>query len=444
MSRRLIAVLFWLALLPAGAESPRGFESTGWAGQQEAVQAILSRLPAETRVHAAGYLEQVNSLTPSIQQPEVLRKFCAARKAWARAGPAMVSRLAPFLQSDKPWERFQAAMLLGGTHSPEAITVLKARAEVESHLDVSHALQAALAELGDRTVERVRSLVAAQRAERDRGREMAASGGYDARARRAPEIRCCHLIELVCNVHRPEVVPLQKKLAGDDGALGETHRAAEFYLLADLDLLTPAQRRRYKLISGAPRVVTKSFRRSEQNGLAQRLLRYPQLRGMKDVAIQSRINEELRLAIEPATLPLLSPIDGVYDQERTFRVGRLDDRYLSVRYTGWGRHRGNSSVDHFCAARTIELKTGRVLELSDLFWPGRDYLTRLKTLATPAVTEWMGTDPGPDFFRRSPGFYLTPEKLVLFDLLGLNHDLDIPIRLADLEDLALPQGPLRR
>lgn len=421
----LVCLLLLLLLLPARAEPEPSFDSD-WGGRQEAEQAILKALPSELGQAARGYLEQAHQVTPDIHRESLLQKFRQARREWARVGPQAIAQLTPFLGSDQPWERYEAALLLGGTHSAAAIPPLRARLEEEKHRDVGYALNAALAELGDETTRRIQALVAAERAERDRGRAMPRT--LDARARRSPEIRCCHLIELVCGVHRPEVVALDH-LAGDDGALGETHGACRFYLLNDL-------------AGSEPRVVTKGFRRTEQNGLARVLYRYPAVRGLADPKLQSRINRELRAAFVPARLPQLSPRDGIYETERTFRVGRLDERYLSVRYTGWGRHRGSSSTTRFFAARTIDLRTGRTFELRDLFLQHADYMDRLRTLAEPIMARSMGADPGPTFMRNTPGFYLTPKKLVLFDLFRDGTDQDVPIEASQLSDLADKEGPL--
>lgn len=205
-------------------------------------------------------------------------------------------------------------------------------------------------------------------------------------------------------------------------------------LLLLLLLLLPA--------SAEPEVVTKGWRRTEQAGRVVMVYRYPQLRGLANAELESAINRILREAGEPGRMTELSPLDGIYDLQRTFRIGRLDDRYLSVSYTGWGHFRGNSSSDRFATSRTIDLRTGRVLELSDLFWPGSDYLGRLKTLTRPMMAEWMGTDPGSSFFRRPPKFWLTPRKLVLYDFFADHTDHELALEANRLSDLAAPDGPL--
>ncbi len=192
----------------------------------------------------------------------------------------------------------------------------------------------------------------------------------------------------------------------------------------------------------AQELVTKGWSRAE--GLLTQSYRYPQLRGLADRQLEARINQELRTAFEPPRTRNLDPIDGVYDEQRTFRVGRLDAHWVSIRYTGWGHHRGSSSTDHFAAGRTINLRTGEVLTLEGLFWPGLDYRSRLRTLALPAMTRWMGgSDPGPDFMKVSPGFYVTPRKLVLFDFFNNHSDQDIPLEVPVVRDMLAPGGPWR-
>lgn len=163
---------------------------------------------------------------------------------------------------------------------------------------------------------------------------------------------------------------------------------------------------------------------------------------MLDERVQGRINWELKSAFAPGEPLQVSSHDGDYHEERSFEVGRLDEDYLSVHYTGWGKHRGNSSRNRLFAARTIDLRSGRVLSLRDLFLPRLDYLERLKALARPRVAQALETDPGERFLARDPGFYLTPQKLVLFNLFRDGTELEVALPRAELSDIAEPNGPL--
>ena len=192
-----------------------------------------------------------------------------------------------------------------------------------------------------------------------------------------------------------------------------------------------------------PRVVSKGSRWTEQRGHVTFSYTYPQLRGMEDRRLQSGVNAELERAFKPQSLrDTLAPPDDHYDEFRDYRVGRLDRHYLSIRYTGWSHFRGSSSHPHLAAGRTVDLRTGRVLQLSDLFKPGSAYMTRLKQLAEPIVRQQIQTDPGPRFLHTAPSFYLTPRKLVLFNVFDDQTDMDVPLDKAKLEDIAVPDGPL--
>ena len=404
---------------PHAAVAAPEFSQDEW-GDANYRPVVLATLPVSLRPLAQAYLQQVFDVDPTLQESKVLHSYLAARHDWARRGGACTARLAPLLVSPRPWERIDAALLLGGTHEARAIAPLLAARRRESHRDVTFAFDAALAELGNRPQQRARSLVEAERAEQRRMQAGAARGSRDC------EIRCSYLIELGCNIHRKDTLATVERMVGDDGGLGESYGSAKLYLRADLGLLSAAESQSLGLPTSLPRVVAHNWRQGDRS------YRYPQLAGLPDLRVQQRINDELRAAFLPT---------GNAAEQRDFLITWQTDRYLSVRYRGWGRQ-PHGSTSRLFAARTFDLATGRVIQLADLFEPGSPWRAQLKSLASPIIERQIQTAPGPRFLATPPRFYLTGEKLVLFDVFHDGTDLEAALAKNDLQTLARPGGPL--
>ncbi len=376
-----------------------------WSGR-DGLKAVVAGWPEPAAEPARSYWEQFEG-RGNWTNYKSLRKYREARRDWLRVGPAQVGLLTKKLSSSEPWERYVAAVLLGGTHSPQAIASLRGRLAVERHLDVGYALEGALAELGDQTQARVQKLF---KAELQHRKEL----GRDA------ELRSIYLIQLVCNVHRPEAVEPAFNLKSDDGGIAEVKRAALQHMMADM--------------TGVPKFVAKG--RKVDQGRFHSSYSYPQLRGMVDLELQEEINRELAGAFAPKPF---KPEDE-YFELREFEVTRLDVDCISVVYRSGGKLRGAGSHNRTCTTRTINLHTGRAIELTEVL--RGEYLEVLRNVARPLAERQFQFDMAPDFLAREPRFYLTPKKLVLLDIFqdGLPTELPIPMEL--LQEVINPDGPM--
>ena len=413
---------FWLSCGPVLAAPTQFGGAAGWGGRPEAEQWIARSLPKAQSEAAVAFLKQFNYISPNIHQVEVLRSFLAQRQLWIRRGPGAVAALQTGLSHSDPWIRHETAILLGATHIEAAASALRERLRIEPHRDVRYALEAALAELGDHSVERVTYLAKEERAEKDRRRLHS----------RDEEIRCCHLIDLAYGVHRPEVEQALSGLAGDDGALGEERGACEFYRKADLGTLTDRERELVGLPPQGADLVSQVWRKDGYG------YRYPQIQGWPNRAVQVRVNQELFTAFQPRNLR------PGYRESREYKVGRWDSRYLSVAYQGSGIEAGAGSHNRVCAGCTVDLRNGRVVSIADLFKPKTDWRTRLRDQGFHQAEKALSTPPGPNFLKGEWSYYLTPDSLVLLDTLGDGSGLELTFKREFLRDLAAPDGPLDR
>ena len=401
---RWFLTLLFIAMLILTSAAEQ-FEQGDWSGR-EALKTVTDPLPGPASSAARGYWEQFEG-RGNWTTPRSLREYRRYRHGWAVVGSAQVAQLSQDLSSSDPWERYVAAVLLGGTHSPEALAPLRRRLTVEKHLDVGYALEGALAELGDETTARLRRLSEAEfRHRQEQGR--------------SAEFRSSYLIRLVCNVHRPEVVDLALNLKSDDGGVAEVKMAAIQHMMADL--------------TGTPRCVSKA--RKVEVGRFHSTYRYPQLRGMAYARLQEEINQKLADAFGPSPFQW----EDEYYEVRDFEVTRLDVDCISVVYHTSGKLRGAGSHNRTCAARNIDLHTGRDFGLDGVLCG--DYMDALRRVARPLAERQFEFQMHPDFLSKPPRFYLTPKKLVLLDIFDDELPTELPIPIELLREVVNPDGPM--
>lgn len=388
-------------------------EFDSWAPHPDAEKQVCARLGQDGPA-AKAYLDQIFGLMPNLDGP-TLRRCQRARQQWQRDSQRLRAPLAEMLDDSNAYVRYLAAVLLEHAQDRD---LLRRRLAKETHRDVRHALEAALAEAGDDTVARVRRLVQAEREEKEANRPY----------QRVREIRCIHLIDLVCHVHRPEAVRYSRGMSGDDGGLGETWAGDDLYLRADLGYLTGRERKQLGLGPSPLRVVT--VRRSPEEGADS----FPRLQGHVDPKLQAHVNELLREAFLAPKRP------PGYREVRKFQVTRLDDEFLSVRFEASGIAAGTGSHRREFRGMTIDLRVGQELSLSDLFRPGSPWEKAVRERVVESVKGRFQASE----IQNLKNYYLTREKLVLQDILGDGSGIEAPLDPGFLHSLAEPGLPLHR
>lgn len=158
---------------------------------------------------------------------------------------------------------------------------------------------------------------------------------------------------------------------------------------------------------------------------------YPELSGMKDAGLQKKINASLR---QPAQTSLdhfvksaesEPPSEGMvgYDLEVGIPSSYVTPKFVSVLYQFYA-YEGGAHPNTITQARTIDLKTGKLLQINDLFKVGflnklselvRTELKKDERIAEIGTDEWFmnGTAPKPDHYK---SLVLTQEGLyIVFD-----------------------------
>lgn len=198
-------------------------------------------------------------------------------------------------------------------------------------------------------------------------------------------------------------------------------------------------------------------------------VRYPQVGGLADAAVQEAINASL-LAYAQSAVRRFSdgdgatrPVDGQAPSELQvdYTVAYRSPSLLSLRlltydYTSGAAH-GGTALTTF----TLDLATGRQLALGDLFRPGAAYLEvlsveardQLRTdpgvMSTGADTQWLttGTAPTPEDFAgwavTEGGLEVTFGEYQVAPYAAGMPAVTVPFaHLADVLDPAGPLGPL--
>lgn len=157
-------------------------------------------------------------------------------------------------------------------------------------------------------------------------------------------------------------------------------------------------------------------KRIEQDGIN---IVYPQVTGLPDTEVQERINQvieervygliaEQRKWPDEAGMKILEML-GTYNIEVN-KNGILSVRFENYMYPEHAAH-GTTMVDSV----TVDLNTGKVYTLRDLFKPGTDYIITLNKMISeqfkerdiPMINEFKGITVKQDY-------YLTPADLVIY------------------------------
>jgi len=156
--------------------------------------------------------------------------------------------------------------------------------------------------------------------------------------------------------------------------------------------------------------------RIEQNGIN---IVYPQVTGLPDPEVQERINR----AIEDRVQGLIAEqrqwpdTSGLKIQEMigTYKIGVNKNGILSVRLENYMYPEHAAHGTTMVKSVTVDLETGKVYTLGDLFQRGTDFIMILNQMIRqqfkerdlPMINEFRGITVNQDY-------YLTPKNLVIY------------------------------
>lgn len=122
--------------------------------------------------------------------------------------------------------------------------------------------------------------------------------------------------------------------------------------------------------------------------MGENYVRYPQLEGMEDAALQSRINDEIVLAsgISNHLLTLLTLGQNPWKLQVDHQSAILDGNLFSTLISAKGRI-GNQRDAHQYTALTCDLTTGERITLEDLFTDVDAAVERMEKIAEESLSE---------------------------------------------------------
>lgn len=112
-------------------------------------------------------------------------------------------------------------------------------------------------------------------------------------------------------------------------------------------------------------IVGESFTKGEDI-----IISYPQIDGLKDASVQSKVNDLLKEAV-------MSYYDNLMDPEVDLDISTLEISYeiifsgnslLSVEFFGWDYYAGAAHPNNIYFTKNINMKTGELISLKDLFY----------------------------------------------------------------------------
>ncbi|MBS3898039.1 MAG: DUF3298 domain-containing protein [Dethiobacter sp.] len=171
---------------------------------------------------------------------------------------------------------------------------------------------------------------------------------------------------------------------------------------------------------------------------------------LPDKAIQERINRLIRDLVDNMMLRQGANDPNLAEMVGTYKIGLNEKSLLSIYFENFAIMRMAAHGTTIADSLTVDLNTGEVYRLNDLFIRIRPYRIRINNiiLAKIAATNLPTIAPFPGI-TDSQEFYLTSKALVIFfpELEFTPHYVGIPefvIPYAVLRKMINPHGPLAR
>ncbi|WP_318502358.1 WG repeat-containing protein [Bacillus sp. T3] len=147
------------------------------------------------------------------------------------------------------------------------------------------------------------------------------------------------------------------------------------------------------------------------------LVYYPQIEGMKDESAQAKVNQTLRKESKVKKLPSNEQMNYSYSGD--FSVQFLQKNLLVLELTGYEYHFGAAHGMPSKVNIHIDLKSGKIYQLKDLFLLRSDYEKVLSGMIEKKIKEqpdnYFPLDK-PIEIKEDQSFYVTKDKLVIYFL----------------------------
>lgn len=176
---------------------------------------------------------------------------------------------------------------------------------------------------------------------------------------------------------------------------------------------------------------------------------YPLVYGLKDLAVQQRINNEIVNLVY-----YLIAEQGYYTNPRTEITGSYEIKtnergILSLSIINYAFSGGAHGLT-IIKSLTFDVETGKVYQLKDLFKPNSDYVKRLSEIVArqikerelPLINPFTGIRPDQDFYIADKALVL---YFQLYELTPYYYGFpNFPISVYEIQDIIDENGPLGR
>lgn len=177
---------------------------------------------------------------------------------------------------------------------------------------------------------------------------------------------------------------------------------------------------------------------------------YPSVFGLKNEAVQLEINQLIQVLVNGMMAEQGGNNPNLQEMTGTYKVGVNENSLLSLRFENVAIMKSAANGTTMLEAMTVNLETGEVYSLNDLFLKNRPYRIKLNRMIEAQIKQRQIplTEPFPGV-TDAQDFYLTPFALVVFfqENVFTPHYVGPPeftIPYSQLTGLINPGGPIGR
>lgn len=181
-------------------------------------------------------------------------------------------------------------------------------------------------------------------------------------------------------------------------------KTLDFYLTEEMMFFT----------SGA-NLKPKSFSETNKTKLFEMSAEYPEITGVEpsvaakfNLLAKNKVMSELAkfrkdfLAQTAEDLKFFKDYDRVNSVEISYTIAHADDKIVSISFGNY-YDTGGAHPNGYSFALNFDLKTGRELQLADLFKPNSNYLKVISDYSTKSLKETLGEDADDEWIKTGAG-----------------------------------------
>lgn len=169
-------------------------------------------------------------------------------------------------------------------------------------------------------------------------------------------------------------------------------------------------------LSGSTKLFSKSINEEDKEKRFEINAEYPELNGFKDAAIAAKFNQLVREVVMREVNDFKKLMDEMTDEEieqsreaeikkyleMWYRVNFANDKIISI---GWGNSTfaGGAHPNYFSASINFDLRTGKKIELAELFKPNSNYLKLISDYCIRSLKTQTGEMSDEEWIQNGAG-----------------------------------------